>query len=133
MERPDVPAPAETTITLPVEPASAARARRFVADAIRASGDARLEDEALLCVTELVANVTVHTDSNWCTVTVVDQPDELLIEVADEAPKLPKLDPSPPGADHGRGLQIIDTLAGEWGVRRRADHGKCVWLRIFKR
>lgn len=130
MERLHVPDPAEQTIVLPAEPASAARAREFVRSLLRRSRHQALEDAALLCVTELVANVSVHTRSRRCVIRVIDHLHDIEIEVGDENDELPKLAPLPPEADHGRGLRIIDALAGEWGVRRRPDHGKSVWLRL---
>ncbi|HET6965107.1 MAG TPA: ATP-binding protein [Acidimicrobiales bacterium] len=131
-ERAHVPDTAETTITLPAEPASAARAREFVRSLLRRSRHKALEDAALLCVSELVANVSVHTRSKQCVITLVDEPDDVIIEVADEANEPPVLQKDGQQSDHGRGLHIIEALAGEWGVRQRPDDGKSVWLRIFE-
>jgi len=30
----------------------------------------------------------------------------------------------------GRGLHLVDALAGDWGIRRREDGGKVVWFRL---
>lgn len=84
----------------------------------------------MLCVTELVANVSVHTDSAECVVTVKDEPGDLTIEVADDTVDLPALEAVSPYAEHGRGLQIVAALAGEWGVRRPSEQSKAVWLRL---
>jgi anti-sigma regulatory factor (Ser/Thr protein kinase) len=130
MERANVPGTAEKTIVLPAEPASAARAREFVRSLLRRSRHSALEEVALLCVTELVANVSLHTDSRHCVLRVVDGPGDLLIEVGDEAGHMPMLEPAPPDADHGRGLRIIEALAGEWGVRRTPGDGKQIWFRL---
>lgn len=130
MERKDVPEPAEKTITLPAEPSSAAVAREFVRRLLRRSRHRSLEDAALLCVTELVANVTRHTTSSTCVITLIDHPDDLQIEVADEMPEMPTVAPAAPEAEQGRGLVIVDKLAREWGVRRVPDDGKCIWLRL---
>lgn len=133
MERTDVPNLAADTIVLPAEAASAARAREFVRDLVRRAGYEELEDAAVLCVTELVANVSVHTHSHECVVTVVPEPHDLLIQVADRDSDLPTVEPAGRLAEHGRGMRIIDALAGEWGVRRVSDEGKCIWLRLFCR
>ena len=130
MERTDGPRAAAATIVLPAEPASAARAREFVRRLVRRSDHRELEDAAMLCVTELVANVARHTDSHECVVTVVDEPEDLLIEVADHAGNLPVIESPGRMAEHGRGLRIVDALAQEWGVRGASDDGKCVWLRL---
>jgi anti-sigma regulatory factor (Ser/Thr protein kinase) len=130
MERQDVPDMAEQSIVLPAVPASAARAREFVRTLLRGSGHGALEDVALLCVSELVANVTLHTSSGRCVVRVVDEHDDILIEVGDDAAELPELQPSPSDSDHGRGLRIVEALAGEWGVRQDPDDGKHIWIRL---
>lgn len=129
-ERDYVPDPAGETIVLPAEPASAARAREFVRALLRVSRHRGLEDAALLCVTELVANVAIHTRSRRCVITLVDEPHDLLIEVADEAAEPPVLRSGMSGAEHGRGLFIINALAGEWGLRGGDGDGKTVWLRL---
>lgn len=129
-ERDGVPDTAGKTIVLPAEPASAARAREFVRSLLRSSRHRGLEDAALLCVTELVANVAIHTHSPRCVITLVDEPDDVLIEVADEEFERPVMRTAMSGAEHGRGLFIINALAGEWGVRGRDGDGKTVWLRL---
>ena len=133
MDRTDVPDAAEATIVLPAEPASAARAREFVRARVQRSDHRELEDAAVLCVTELVANVALHTDSDECTVTFVDEPDDILIEVSDHDRQVPAIERAGRMAEHGRGLRIVDALAGEWGFRNVPDDGKCVWLRLFVR
>jgi anti-sigma regulatory factor (Ser/Thr protein kinase) len=132
-ERLNVPDPAEKTITLPARPSSAAEARDFVRSLLRVSRNHELEDAALLCVTELVANVSLHTDSPTCVVKVIDADDELLIEVLDQASDAPVLSDTPPGAEHGRGLHIIDALVDEWGVRQFPHDGKSIWLKLAPR
>lgn len=123
----------QTTIVLPAEPASAARAREFVRDLVRQSHHQGLEDAAVLCVTELVANVSLHTDSTECAVTVVDEPEDILIEVADGDGSCPTLEHPARLAEHGRGLGIVDALAGEWGVEPCREAGKSVWARLRAR
>jgi serine/threonine-protein kinase RsbW len=130
--RQNVPDTKASTLTLPAEPASAAVAREFVRDTLRGSNQASLEDAALLCVSELVANAAQHTPSTYCVIRVTAAPGDILIEVTDEGidlPSLGSLQPLP-GRDHGRGLHIIEALSQEWGVRRDPDDGKSVWVRI---
>lgn len=132
MERPDVPTSAEESITLPAEPASAARARQFVRDSRSLAAHASLEDAALLCVTELVANVSLHTHARLCRLTISDCDEGLTIEVGDDEPDdLPVVEPVSFESEHGRGLRIVDALAGEWGVHRWPDDGKSVWFRLY--
>lgn len=130
VERGDVPYLAEDTIELPTEPASAGRARDFVRDRLRRSCHDALEDAALLCVSELVANVSVHTDSPQCLVTVKQAERTVTIEVTDESGELPAMEAPSLGAEHGRGLRIVDAVAGAWGVTRSPDRRKSVWVRL---
>lgn len=118
-------------IRLAADPASAAVARDFVRQQLQGTSHQSLADAAMLCVTELVANVARHTDCSTCVVKVLDEPEDVLIEVIDEAPEAPFVRDTPPMAEHGRGLQIIDALAGEWGVKDLRPTGKAVWLRLI--
>jgi two-component sensor histidine kinase len=49
------------------------------------------------------------------------------IEVSDTHHSLPRLAVPTPGADHGRGLLLVDALALRWGVSGRSGPGKTVW------
>ena len=132
-ERKDVPdiiaSLEDRRITLPAQPASAALARDFIRSIYPEAAGERLED-ALLCVTELVANVALHTRSSHCTVAVSGRPDEMTIEVWDDTAELPVIEPASLVAEHGRGMRIVDALADAWGIRARPDDGKAVWLRL---
>lgn len=132
MERPGVPETEEATIVLPAEPESAARAREFVRRLLRNSEHRELEGAALLCVTELVANVALHTQSSECRVTVVAEPDDVVIEVADRDRSAPRMERRGRMVEHGRGLRIVDALAGEWGFHQSRGEGKAVWLRLCR-
>lgn len=39
-------------------------------------------------------------------------------------------EPPAPDAEHGRGLVIVDALAGRWGVSDREGVGKTVWAEV---
>jgi anti-sigma regulatory factor (Ser/Thr protein kinase) len=120
----------DQSISLPADPASAAEARRFVRAVIEDTPHRRLQDAALLCVSELVANVSRHTGASECRLTVRVGEDDLTIEVSDDFPGSPAIPPAAADSEQGRGLRIVDALAGEWGVRRYAPGGKAVWLRL---
>ena len=122
----------EQAITLPADATSAVRARQFVRDSLSSSprGQA-IEDAALLCVTELVANVARHTDSHECVVRVVDEDQDVTIEVMDECGEAPTVaDGRDPMQETGRGLRIVEALADDWGVRSVPGQGKTIWLRF---
>jgi anti-sigma regulatory factor (Ser/Thr protein kinase) len=79
----------------------------------------------LLVVSELVTNVVQH-GGRRLRLQFRRHGDVLRVEVTDDAVAgLP-----PPGAEaHGRGLEIVDTLATDWGVEP-VDDGKTVWCEL---
>ena len=82
-------------------------------------------DDALLVVEELVANVVDHARTRFQLVVRLTGR-VLHVAVSDGAVALPLLQPFDPGAARGRGLQVVGTLALEWGFDPH-DRGKTVW------
>ena len=113
-------------ILLP-EPESAGLARAVVESACRRWGvDDEACADALLVVTELVANVVDHAGTR-CELTVDVDGGGVGIEVRDFyrcAPPRPL--PVDPRAPRGRGLQVVAALSIRWGVAE-FDDGKTVW------
>ncbi len=94
-------------------------------------GLAEVGADAEACVSELVANAILHTNSDSVDLTVTAEGGALRIEVFDESPTPPMLRARDLDADSGRGMQIVDALAAAWGVDEMADHhGKRVWARL---
>jgi anti-sigma regulatory factor (Ser/Thr protein kinase) len=89
--------------------------------------DERFEDLKLLA-DEVVANAVRHTRAP-CTVTVRWTGARLRVEVADSSPQRPKARKSPPDAEGGRGLVLVDALAADWGTTDTPT-GKIVWFEI---
>jgi anti-sigma regulatory factor (Ser/Thr protein kinase) len=91
------------------------RARRTVRErAAKVIADEGLLDDVELMTAEAVANAVLH-GSGLVTVTVATDGRLLRVEVADDGPA----HADPHGRhrlDHGRGLTVIDALAGEWGL-----------------
>jgi anti-sigma regulatory factor (Ser/Thr protein kinase) len=85
---------------------------------------------AELLVSELVTNAVTH--GSGPVVLSIDCTDTLLtVTVSDESPEHPKLQPERLMAVDGRGVRMIEALAGAWGVRpRRAGVGKEVWFSL---
>lgn len=114
---------------LPAVPESVRAARRFVADAL-----ADLPPESLqpieLMISELATNCVLHVGGEFDVMLERTQA-EVRLEVIDAGGGDVKLR-SPRRSDpHGRGLQIVDALADEWGVGpARGRGGKRVWLRL---
>jgi anti-sigma regulatory factor (Ser/Thr protein kinase) len=57
-------------------------------------------------------------------------PDRVRLEVGDDAPGMPELQPRNPDALRGRGLQIVAALSEEWGVATWDSGRKAVWAEV---
>jgi anti-sigma regulatory factor (Ser/Thr protein kinase) len=94
----------------------------------------RLSTEAVeaaeLLVSELVTNCVRHAHT-IITLAVDCNERSVAVAVGDDGEGMPVVRE---GVDYdstgGRGLQLVDALAGDWGVRPRADGGKIVWFRL---
>jgi anti-sigma regulatory factor (Ser/Thr protein kinase) len=143
---------------LPSETRAAAAARRFAAAQCDAWGLARLCEDVVLTVSELVTNAVVHARSS-ATLTISLSGDYLEVAVADDSARAPivrpvrldleadieqviaraveDLDTRAPvwhvgeagSIAAGRGMLIVDAVSDEWGVNRLA-YGKEVWFRL---
>ncbi len=119
------------------EPESARAARTVVTQRIEDWGLHHLLADALLCVTELVANAIVHSRAPF--VVLVRRVGEgLRIDVVDDRPgQLPVVVPRDGTASDitlqastGRGLQIVASLAARWGYTS-TDTAKAVWVELM--
>jgi len=131
-------------LRLAADPVSAAAARRFLADALRAWELTDLADDTALVLTELCSNATLHSGAQFFEVSIERAPDRSLrLAVADDgavpaaavfarpAPLQPPDDEDDPEAfvATGRGLLIIDALSRQWGVQDTPT-GKVVWADV---
>jgi anti-sigma regulatory factor (Ser/Thr protein kinase) len=80
-------------------------------------------------VSELATNCIKHTDGGF-DLTVIHDSDGIRVEAADHGPGDPNVRSPEPTEPSGRGLQIIDLLADEWGYERRPGSGKTVWFTL---
>ncbi|WP_030899070.1 ATP-binding protein [Streptomyces sp. NRRL F-5126] len=87
---------------------------------------------AAVLVGELTANAAVHgrVRGRRARLDVLLGPAELRIEVSDcRGDRLPTTRPEGgEGGESGRGLLLVEALAGEWGVRPYPPSGKTVWV-----
>ena len=95
-----------------------------------AAVDDQLE-KARLLLTELVANAVRHGDRSF-TVRLHLAAGRLRVEVADNSDRMPVLRCPESAATEGRGLRLVDALAGDWGVQLE-EHGKVVWFELALR
>ncbi|MEV7325510.1 SpoIIE family protein phosphatase [Streptomyces sp. NPDC093970] len=116
---------------LALDPAEVGRARAAVREQLHGWGLARLADPAGLLVSELVTNAIRHSHSRPVQLRLI-RGETLLCEVDDDDHTLPTLLGTDPGAEAGRGLRVVSTLAREWGTSRTAA-GKTVWFELTSR
>jgi anti-sigma regulatory factor (Ser/Thr protein kinase) len=120
------------TQAFPAWPESVPMARRYVGEALDRIPP-ELCQTAVLLVSELATNVVRHSGAREFVVELDDRPDEglLWVGVTDSGTGLPVLRPPSLTAEHGRGMQLVATLADRWGAgRRRGATDKTVWFEL---
>jgi anti-sigma regulatory factor (Ser/Thr protein kinase) len=109
------------------------RAREFVTAALGAGHPCAAVLQ--LIVSELVTNSIVHTrsgrDGGTVAVALASAGRRVRVEVTDDGgPELPRLRTVDFGAENGRGLQLVDALADEWGWDRGPGGGTVTWAEV---
>ncbi len=109
-------------------PVSVRRARRVILDALTDWSLDELGDEAALLVSEVVTNSVLHAGST-IDLTILRKDEGIRVEVRDRSETMP----SPRGyagdSVTGRGLEILDLTAANWGAELSAE-GKVVWFEL---
>lgn len=106
---------------------SVGEARLFVREALAITdAPADIVDSAVLLVSELATNVTLHARTDL-QVTLRFDDSTLWGEVKDWNSRLPQPCTAPEGATTGRGLTLVDAVATRWGIDQD-DDGKAVWF-----
>jgi len=118
----------EATARFLADPRSAGHARRFAAAALDGWDLAVLRESVVLLVSELVSNAVLHADTPVA-VRLVESGPRLRVEVSDGSPASPRMRHFSLDSATGRGLQLVDSLASDWGVEPR-DEGKRVWFEV---
>lgn len=120
--------------TFPCEPSSLARVRTFVREACSEFGVPHGDVATLLLVAnELATNCVLHGQS-MVDVRLSVGRGTTRIEVGDASAVMPVLSrTSRDVAPGGRGLQIVDRLAEQWGVESVRGSGKVVWAELRHR
>ncbi|WP_392673187.1 SpoIIE family protein phosphatase [Streptomyces sp. LN785] len=111
-----------------------ARVREFLRDLLSEWDMEPLQETMELLTSEVVTNALIHADSE-VELRLREYPDRIRVEVRDS-------DPHPPvptaivadeeinqEAESGRGLLIVDALAGDWGSSP-AGRGKTTWFDV---
>jgi anti-sigma regulatory factor (Ser/Thr protein kinase) len=87
-----------------------------------------VRETTALCLSELVTNAVVHGGAA-CHVQLAGEDGTLTVEVrnAGSPRDLPRLEVRDPMRGHGRGHQVVDALASQWGAARDGA-GFSAWL-----
>ncbi|MGQ7296908.1 ATP-binding protein [Quadrisphaera sp. KR29] len=110
-------------------PSSIAAARAVVRERCRAAGATDLScDLAVLLTSEVVTNAVLHAASR-ARLSVVATSEAVHVEVGDDSTEMPRVLRLRRGSPHGRGMALLEDLAGAWGVREEPG-GKVVWFTV---
>ncbi|WJV48884.1 ATP-binding protein [Streptomyces flavofungini] len=117
---------------LTADPVQIGRVRRISAALLRYWGWGEVAHPALLCVTELLANVARHTCSGDCELLLESSSASVRIVVSDDCKGMPVVREIDLDAEDGRGMLLIASTADAWGAAPTAS-GKNVWVIFYPR
>ena len=127
-ERAEAKTHGRSAVSLACNLGSVATARRFVADRVGAVLGADRVDDVVLLTSEVATNGVRHAGSRLGLAVEVGD-GRVTVEVTDSSSVGPQRRPSPPEAEEGRGLHLLDLLADDWGWERTPS-GKTVWFSV---
>jgi two-component sensor histidine kinase len=114
----------------PAHPASVARARHAVAEALPQPLRPRLGDDLGLLTSELLTNAIRHgarpEEDEVVELVLWPADGHYWLAVSDPGNGTPRLTCPTPDAETGRGLLLVDHLAAAWTVRPRPTRGTSV-------
>jgi hypothetical protein len=122
--------------SFPVQAISARVARTWLGDLFAIWQDSEdmpanpdVLETAQLLLTELMSNAIRHSEHR-VTLRVHLEGPRLRVEVEDSSDRMPVMrEPDDDAAVEGRGLRLVDALAGVWGVQL-VERGKRVWFEL---
>ncbi|MFG2006436.1 ATP-binding protein [Spirillospora sp. NPDC048911] len=114
-------------VTVPGMPRAVQAVRRFAMELLT---ERPFRDDLVLCLSELVTNAVVHTASGrggHVTVAITEGGEGVQVDVSDDGGTgVPEICHEAEGVS-GRGLRLVEGLAGSWGVRVSRE-GTTVWF-----
>lgn len=129
--RPNLTPTARLGIAVSPQPGELRRVRHEMEKALVEWGLTDVVDTVLLLVSELVTNAVQHAPHAGIGFAATQDEGLLLIEVQDGSsdPPVPRHEPADI-AESGRGLDLVDSLADDWGWMPHADGTKSTWALI---
>jgi anti-sigma regulatory factor (Ser/Thr protein kinase) len=120
----------KSALRLPAEPENVRVGRQWLATLLGEDHPALYN--AQLMLSEGLTNAIIHTESLWVQVSCRAEPGLVTISIRDEGgtASTPELNNPGGAAEHGRGLEIIDACAKEWGWRRLPAGGVELWFTL---
>jgi anti-sigma regulatory factor (Ser/Thr protein kinase) len=117
-------------LALPSDASTVRLARQVTRDALAAWQLGRLEEDAVLLVSELVTNALRHArDTGAIGLELASTGTGLRLEIQDGDPSWREMDNLADGDESGIGFLVVDSLADRWGLRRVCA-GKAVWAEL---
>ncbi len=116
---------APLSVTLPGASSSPHAARTVLREWLADEGCGHLDDEGALLVSELVTNAVVH-GGEPIRLSLCRSNGTVRVEVFDSSAVLARRGDVHSNGSGGRGLQIVESLASEWGSDA-VDGGKITW------
>ncbi|MBB5934002.1 SpoIIE family protein phosphatase [Streptomyces zagrosensis] len=116
------------------QPQRIAEARQQLRDMLHDWTSQDQAESAVLMLSEMVTNVLVHTDGDALVIAEISGgigARRLRLDVADASDELPHRRHPGELASSGRGLLLMEMLAGSWGVDPRGE-GKCIWFELYE-
>lgn len=110
------------------EPASVGHTRRVLTARLNTWGLEELADTTQLLASELITNALRHAHGPIHVYVRVDR-DLLRCEVEDADPNGPTRRTAATDAENGRGIELVDALAHNWGTDRTTT-GKTTWFEL---
>lgn len=124
-----MPGGAVAELPLPAHPSSSRDARRWVTDRLAELGLDPLADAVELLTSEVVTNALIHAGTPMV-LRVRTEGQGVRVEVRDGSPTPPARRHYSATATTGRGVEMLDSLADDWGWRPDPE-GKAVWFTVL--
>lgn len=121
----------ELRVTLPLDPSSVRVARAQASDVLEAYGWEPRSHDVQLIVSELVTNA-LDQQASEVELFMQFRGDRLHLEVCDWGGRAPVRHDTPADEPGGKGLNIVNRLADDWGSEIR-DGRTTVWCDISRR